>query len=209
MSHAEIPMWLAWARELQAMGQTGLHYAQNPYDRQNYARILHIAAEMVAARTDVGTDQALERFALQPGYATVKVDVRAAVVCDGRILLVRERADGHWSMPGGWADVGESPTQMVVRETKEESGFEVEPLKLVGAYDANRAGRPLEFYHAYKLVFLCRLQGGEACTSHETLDVGFFSFDELPPLSIHRTNAQHLAEVQAHLQDPCRPAAFD
>jgi ADP-ribose pyrophosphatase YjhB (NUDIX family) len=112
-------------------------------------------------------------------------------------------------MPGGWADVGDLPSEMVVREVWEESGFRVVPRKVIGVYDANRSGRPLAFYHAYKLIFLCELTGGEARPSDETLDVGFFSFDDLPPLSLSRTHWRHLAEVEAHLRDPDRPAAFD
>lgn len=112
-------------------------------------------------------------------------------------------------MPGGWADVGDLPSEMVVREVWEESGFQVVPRKVIGVYDANRSGRPLELYHAYKIIFLCDLTGGEARPSDETLDVRFFAFDDLPPLSVSRTHGRHLAEVEAHLRDPHRPAAFD
>ncbi len=201
--------WLDWARELQALGQTGLHYASNHYERQNYKRILEIAAEIVQQATDLDQLEVLEHFRVQPGYATVKVDVRAAVVHEGRILLVRERADGRWAMPGGWADVGETPSEMVAREVREESGYIVRPTKLLAALDANRGGVPLEFYHAYKLIFLCTLLGGEPAVSEETSEVGFFDFDGLPPLSTNRTNQQHLDEVRAHLLDPNRPPAFD
>jgi len=203
------PKWLEWARELQALGQTGLHYASNHYDRCNYARVMEIAAEMVELATGLDKLPALERFRIQPGYATVKVDVRAAVVHESRILLVRERADNLWAMPGGWADVGEKPSEMVVREVREESGFLVRPVKLVAAFDANRSPTHLEFYHAYKLVFLCELLGGQATPSEETSAVDFFAFDELPRLSLNRTNRHHLAEVRAHLLDPSRPPAFD
>lgn len=201
--------WLDWARELQALGQTGLHYASNHYERRNYARIQEIAAEMVEQATGLEPCEILERFRVQPGYATVKVDVRAAVVHEGRILLVRERVDGRWALPGGWADVGETPSDMVTREVREESGYLVRPVKLLAAFDANRGGVPLEFYHAYKLIFLCELLGGEPTPSEETSEVGFFDFNELPPLSMNRTNHRHLAEVQAHLLDPTRSPAFD
>jgi ADP-ribose pyrophosphatase YjhB (NUDIX family) len=112
-------------------------------------------------------------------------------------------------MPGGWADVGEMPSAMVARETWEESGFEVESRKVLAVYDANRGGRPLEFFHAFKIIFLCEITGGEARTSDETMAVDFFSFGKLPPLSSQRTNERHLEEVQAHLADPGRPTAFD
>jgi ADP-ribose pyrophosphatase YjhB (NUDIX family) len=209
MPDGDPPRWLAWAREIQALSQTGLTYAENEYQRERYRRLAEIAAEMIANYTQVPGEALLEGFLAQPGYATPKVDVRGAVVREGQLLLVQERVDGRWTMPGGWADVGELPSVVVVREVREESGFEVVPRKVVGLFDANRSGRPLALYHAYKIVFLCELAGGEARPSDETLAVRFFSFDDLPPLSSNRTNERHLAEVRAHLVDPGRPAAFD
>lgn len=209
MPESAIPRWLQWAQELQALSQTGLTYSNTPYDVQRYTRLMEIAAEIVAAHTSLDREDLLEDFHAQPGYATPKVDVRGAVVRDGQILLVQERIDGRWCMPGGWADVGELPSEMVVREVWEESGFRVVARKLAGVFDANRSGRPLPLYHAYKLVFLCDIVGGEARGSDETLAARFFPFDELPPLSSNRTNERHLSEVRAHLDDPARPAAFD
>jgi ADP-ribose pyrophosphatase YjhB (NUDIX family) len=202
------PQWLAWAREIQALSQTGLTYSDNGYDTQRYQRLTEIAAEIVHAHTGLATEPLVETFLAQPGYATPKVDVRGAVVHEGKILLVQERVDECWTIPGGWADVGDLPSEMVVREVWEESGFHVVPRKLIGVYDANR-NPPLELFHAYKLVFLCDIVGGEARPSDETLAVDFFDFDDLPPLSTNRTNTRHLAEVLAHLADPDRPAAFD
>lgn len=204
-----MPQWLEWAREIQGLCQTGLAFAETDYETQRYTRLSEIAAEIVASQTDESLKKLVENFSAQPGYATAKIDVRGAVVRDGKILLVQERRDGRWAMPGGWADVGDIPSKMVAREVWEESGFEVVPRKVVSVFDANRGGRPLEFFHAYKIIFLCEITGGEARPSDETTDVGFFSFDELPPLSMQRTNEKHLAEVRAHLADECRPAAFD
>jgi ADP-ribose pyrophosphatase YjhB (NUDIX family) len=201
--------WLEWAREIQALGQTGLTFSKNEYDIQRFQRLMEIAAEIIATHTQLPKEPVLQNFLAQPGYATPKVDVRGAVIRDGKILLVQERSDERWCMPGGWADVGEIPSAMVVREVWEESGFEVVPRKIVGVYDANRSGRPMEFYHAYKIVFLCEIIGGEARPSNETLAAAFFSFDDLPPLSSNRTNEKHLAEVLAHWRDDTRPTAFD
>ncbi len=205
----ELPRWLAWAREIQALSQTGLTYSLNEYEVQRYRRLSEIAAEIVREHTRLEPQPVLDGFLSQLGYATPKVDVRGAVVRDNTILLVQERNDGRWAMPGGWAEVGERPSEMVVREVWEESGFRVVPRKVIGVFDANRDGRPLEFYHAYKVVFLCDIIGGQACPSHETLAVEFFPFDDLPPLSSNRTHDRHLAEVLAHLRDPNRPTAFD
>ena len=209
MTENDSPRWLEWAREIQALSQTGLTFSSSDYETQRYTRLAEIAAEIVQHHSGVSKKSLLNDFLMQPGYATPKVDVRGAVICDDQILLVQERVDGRWCMPGGWADVGETPSEMVVREVWEESGFRVKPRRVVGVYDANRSGRPLSLYHAYKLVFLCELVGGEARPSDETLAVGFFSFDNLPPLSSNRTNERHLADVQAHLQEPGRLAAFD
>jgi ADP-ribose pyrophosphatase YjhB (NUDIX family) len=203
------PIWLELAREIQAIGQKGFNLTQGYYDRMNYARLLEIAAEMVAMKTPLEREQVLETFMVQPGYATAKVDVRAAVVREGRLLLVQERRDQKWCMPGGWADVGEYPSEMVAREVLEESGFNVQPFRLVGVFDANRAGRPLEFFHAYKIIFLCRIMGGEPRTSDETMGVDFFEFDDLPQLSENRTSLRHIQEVRARLADDSLPAAFD
>jgi ADP-ribose pyrophosphatase YjhB (NUDIX family) len=209
MSDIAPPRWLGWAREIQALAQSGLAYSSNEYEQLRYQRLTEIAAQMVEAHTDLAGEEVLESLSMQPGYATPKVDVRGAAVREGRILLVQERSDGCWCMPGGWADVGDLPSEVVAREIWEESGYLAVPRKVIGVYDANRSGRPLEFYHAYKIVFLCEITGGEARASHETADVAFFAFDDLPPLSQNRTNERHLEEVLAHLQDPERPAAFD
>lgn len=209
MATEAVPRWLAWAQQIQAIAQTGLTFSDNEYETERYAHLMRLAAEIVREHTGLPKEDVLADLFSQPGYATPKVDVRAAAVREGRILLVRERRDGLWTMPGGWADVGDTPAEMVVREAREESGYEVRPVKLVGVFDANRDGRPMRFYHAYKLVFLCEVTGGEAQTSYETSDVAFFAFDDLPPLSSARTNERHLAEIRAHLADPSRPAHFD
>ncbi len=209
MSDENVPAWLEWAREIQAICQTGLTYSTNHHDTFNYTRLMRIAAQITEAHAGPGRRSWDRIFLEQPGYATVKVDVRGAVVRENKVLLVRERADGKWSLPGGWADVGEAPGEMIVREIFEESGFSAVPVKVVGVFDANRAGRPLEFFHAYKIIFLCRFLGGAAAASDETSECGFFPFDNLPELSLNRTAPRHLEEIAAHLADQGRPAAFD
>jgi ADP-ribose pyrophosphatase YjhB (NUDIX family) len=203
------PQWLEWARELQSMAQTGLAYSLSPYDTDRYVRMARIAAEITSAHTRLGEPEILESFGLQPGYATPKVDVRGAVVADGQVLLVQEKSDGGWCLPGGWADVGETPSQMVVREVREESGLDVTPVRLVGVYDANRSGTPLSFFHAYKLIFLCEVTGGEPRGSNETTAARFFSFADPPSLSTERTNLRHLADVRAAALNAASGARFD
>lgn len=202
--------WLSWARQLQAIAQSGLTYANDPYDIERYESVRQLAAEMMAAAspdTEVGTIAGL--FARETGYATPKVDVRAAVFREDRILLVKERADGGWTLPGGWADVGEAPSVAAVREAKEESGFDVIARKVAAVYDRDLHGHPPIPYHTYKLFFLCDLAGGEAVTSHETEEVGFFAEDRLPPLSLTRVTPEEIAHLFDHHRHPDWPTSFD
>jgi ADP-ribose pyrophosphatase YjhB (NUDIX family) len=207
MNH-QTPQWFAWAQEIFSLSQSGLTYSGNEYDIERYKRLQEITAEMIASQSEVSKTAVLESFSMQAGYITPKVDVRGAVVQDGKILLIQERADGNWAMPGGWADLGNSPGSVAEREVWEESGFRVKAEKVVAVIDANRL-EPMEFYHAYKIIFLCRLLDGEPRTSYETLAVDFFDPDNLPPLSVFRTNEAMLQEVFAHVANPDRPTAFD
>lgn len=201
--------WLEWAREIQSLCQTGLAFASTNYEVERYKRLLEISAEITSSYTNLSKEELTKIFMDQPGYATPKIDVRAAVIAEDKILLVQERTDDKWSMPGGWADVGDLPTQVAERETKEESGFVVKATKLIGVFDANRSGRPMEFFHAFKLIFLCDLIGGEASASSETKDVKFFPLNGLPPLSENRTNQKHINEIIYHLSDVNRPSFFE
>jgi len=200
---------LKWAQELQALSQTGLAYSKSAYDTERYKRVAEIAAEIASSAGAGAREQILGAFLAQQGYATPKVDVRGAALREGRILLVRERSDGKWCLPGGWADVGETPSEACAREVREESGIEVVPRKIVGVYDANRSSGPLPLFHAYKIIFLCDVAGGEPRGSVETEDAAFFSFEDIPPLSSPRTDLRHLEEIRAHVQNPQRQAAFD
>ena len=204
----QAPKWMEWAQEIFSLSQSGLTYSGNEYDIERYKRLQEITAEMIASQSRIEKEAVLESFSMQAGYITPKVDVRGAVVKDGRILLIQERADDRWAMPGGWADLGNSPKSVAEREVWEESGYRVRAEKVIAVIDANHI-EPFEFYHAYKLIFLCTLLEGEPRTSHETLAVDFFSPDHLPPLSLYRTNEDMIKEVFAHLQNPNRPTAFD
>ena len=209
MEENKIAKWLKWAREIQELSQTGLAFAITDYEKQRYKRLTEITAEIVAHRTQLKKETVEKVLMKQPGYATPKIDVRAAVIKDDKILLVQEKSDKRWAMPGGWADVDDIPSEVAIRETKEESGYDVKPTKVIGVFDANRLGGQLEFFHAYKIVFLSDLTGGEAKTSDETQDVGFFSFEALPPLSLNRTNEKHIKEIISHLKNSQRQTYFD
>lgn len=200
--------WIAWAREIFSMSQAGLTYSQNEFDIERYKRLQEITAEMIESQSGLSKESVLESFSMQAGYATPKIDVRGAVVRDNKILLIQERMDGRWAMPGGWADLGNAPASVAEREVWEESGYHVKAEKVVAVIDANRI-EPMEFYHAFKIIFLCTLIGGEPQVSHETMAVDFFDMNNLPPLSLYRTNESMLREVFAHIQDPNRRTAFD
>lgn len=204
----QTPKWLDWAREIFSLSQSGLTYSGNQYDIERYKRLQEITAEMIASQSDIPKEMVLESFSMQAGYITPKIDVRGAVILDDKILLIQERADGKWAMPGGWADLGNAPASVAEREVWEESGFRVKAEKVVAVMDANRI-EPMEFYHAFKIIFLCKLLDGEPRTSHETLAVGFFDPNNLPPLSSYRTNENMVREVFAHVKNPNRPTAFD
>ena len=202
------PKWIVWAREIFSMSQAGLTYSQNEFDIERYKRLQEISAEMIESQSELSKESVLKSFSMQAGYATPKIDVRGAVIRDNKILLIQERMDGKWAMPGGWADLGNSPASVAEREVWEESGYHVKAEKVVAVLDANRI-EPMEFYHAFKIIFLCTLIGGEPQVSYETLAVDFFDLNNLPPLSLYRTNANMLQEVFAHAQDPHRRTAFD
>jgi len=205
----QVPQWLRWAREMQAIAQTSLHYVENDYQRQRFQRILELAAEITETHTRLPAAEWAGTFSTQKGYATPKVDVRGAVFQDGKLLMVRERADGGWCLPGGWADVGDVPSEAAEREVQEEAGFRVHARRVIGLYDANRSG-PLEFFHAFKLIFLCDLISGEATPSDETTEVAFFGQDELPEvLSGERTRPRHLEQAFAMAENPDLPTFFD
>jgi ADP-ribose pyrophosphatase YjhB (NUDIX family) len=206
----EEPQWLLWARELQAIAQTGLAFTQDPYDAERYQRLRGIAAEMFSAGSGVAIDRIVSMFERDVGYATPKVDVRGAVFRDGRILLVQEASDGGWTLPGGWADVNQSAREAVEREIREESGYEARALKLAAVYDYRRQGHRNPLPNSiYKLFFVCELTGGEARVSLETTGVDFFDPEHLPALSLGRTNPWQVARMVAHRRDPSIPTEFD
>lgn len=202
--------WLDWAQRLQAISQTGLTYCRDPFDTERYEAIREIAAEIMAKGAGL-TDASFitNLFKGEVGYATPKVDVRAAVFDQDRVLLVREREDGCWTLPGGWADIGCSPSLNVIREVREESGYESEVLKLAAVYDRNLHGHPPIPFYTYKLFFISRLIGGMTAHSIETDGVDFFDENGIPQLSLTRVTPTQIRHMFDHYRHPEWPTSFD
>jgi len=205
------PVWLVWARELQAIAQTGLTFATSTFDRERYKAIRSLAARIMAARSDANFACVEGLFAKQAGYATPKVDVRGAVIEDGRILLVREIADaGRWTMPGGWADVNQSPSECVIRELREETGLKVTVRKLAAVYDRARQGHPPHPFDVYRLFFICDVVGGAPKAGLETSEVAFFGENKIPEdLSAERILPHQIRRMFEHARDKDLPTDFD
>jgi ADP-ribose pyrophosphatase YjhB (NUDIX family) len=203
------PAWLPMGRELRAIAQTGLAFSRDPYDRRRFERIRELAAQLLAGGAETDAARLLDLMGLDGGYATPKVDVRGAAFRDGRVLLVREVSDGGWTLPGGWADVNQSPSECVVREIEEESGFTARARKLAAVHDYRTRHPRRHLDSIYKLFFVCELTGGSARPSEETSAVDFFARDALPPLSLGRTTAAQIELMFEHAEHPDLPAGFD
>jgi ADP-ribose pyrophosphatase YjhB (NUDIX family) len=198
-----------WARTLQAIAQSGLTYTENEFDRGRFEAVREVAAEIAASLTGEEQLELLARFADEVGYATPKVDVRGVVLAEAGVLLVREVGESSWTLPGGWADVGRTPSQAVEREVLEEAGVTVRAARVLGVYDRDFRGRPQWPAHVYKLYVLCEpVAGSPAGDGVETEEATFFPTDELPPLSA-KTPVDHLREALAVAADPARGAGID
>jgi ADP-ribose pyrophosphatase YjhB (NUDIX family) len=201
--------WLELAQKLQSIAQSGLFYSDNPFEIERYKQIMEIAEEMISMQTGFDKDKIDHLFMSEAGHSTPKVDVRGVVFKDGKILLVKEKVDGKWTVPGGWADVGFSPSENAEREVFEESGYKVRAKKVLAVYDRNKQGHTPYIFHLYKIFFLCEIVGGESKTSYETDDVGFFDLNELPPLSTGRITQKQIERFFEHYRNPDLPTDFD
>jgi ADP-ribose pyrophosphatase YjhB (NUDIX family) len=200
---------LDWARKVQAIAQNGLAFTTDPFDRERYTELTELVATLLATELDIPVTQAKGFWQGDEGYATPKVDVRGGIFEDDRVLLVRERSDGKWTLPGGWVDINDSPSGAVVREIREESGYQARAVKLAAVIDKLRHPHPPGIHHIYKLFFLCERIGGAAATSNETDAVQFFPVRELPELSTGRVLASQIERLHQHQLHPELPTYFD
>jgi ADP-ribose pyrophosphatase YjhB (NUDIX family) len=197
------------SRRLLALSQTGLHFTAEEYDRERYREIGDIATRLLELQSDIAAEAVRLAWFVEDGYATPKVDVRGAIFRDNRVLLVRERVDDKWTVPGGWADVNDTPSSAILKEIEQESGFTARVLKLAAIYDRNKRNNPPYLFHSWKLFFVCEITGGEARTSYETTAVEFFPLDALPELSTGRSTVAQIRRMHQHYLDPHLPTEFD
>ena len=203
------PQWLRWVKRLQAIAQDGLTYSEDDYDLGRYEQLRELASEMLAAHSTGTLEEARDLLALETGPATPKVDVRAVVFKGDRILLVKEPNEAGWSVPGGWADVGESPSEAAARETLEESGYRVRPVRLLAAHDRDRHGHPPMTYHVYKLAYLCEILDDEPLSDVDSNGASFFEGKEIPELSVTRVTRAQISRFFEQHSDPTLSTDFD
>lgn len=203
------PKWLEWAKQLQSIAQAGLTYSKDVYDLERFEIIRNMSVEILTHYTDMDSKNIKELFANETGYATPKVDIRAVIFRGNKILMVRENNDGDWSLPGGWADIGLTPSEVAVKEVKEESGFDVKAIKLIALLDKKCHPHPPSPFHVYKMFIQCEIIGGKPQVGIETNGIEFFAENELPSLSIARNTESQIQLAFKHLHNPQEPVYFD
>ncbi len=203
------PKWLDWAKQLQSIAQAGLTYSKDVYDLERFELLRNISVEILSHQTDTDVTVIKDLIANETGYATPKVDIRAVVFRNNKILMVKENTDGDWALPGGWADIGLTPSEVAVKEVKEESGFDVKAIKLLGVLDKKCHSHPPSLYHVYKIFIQCEIIGGQPMEGIETRAVEFFAENELPALSIARNTKTQIEMAFKNLNNPEEPVYFD
>lgn len=184
--------WLSWAIEIQSLAQAGITYTKDLYDKERYERLREISAEMLKEKTDVSLEKVKNLFCNETGYQTPKIDTRAVIFKDNKILLTHEN-NGTWSLPGGWCDVLESIKSNTIKEVKEETGLDVETVKIIALQDRNKHNKPVYAYGICKVFVLCNIIGGEFVENIETTEIGYFTLDEIPNnLAEEKTNKEQI-----------------
>ena len=188
--------WVEWSKKIMAIAQNGLTFARDKYDIERYQQLRQLASEIMASYTNHTAEEIYNFISKENGYATPKVDVRGVIFEKNKILLVQESIDGLWTLPGGWADVCNTPAENVEREIFEEAGLTARAERLLAVYDRTKQGHvPAYPFHIYKMFFLCTITGGERKAGMETLDTGFFELNALPVLSLGRVNERQIKRM--------------
>ena len=201
--------WLKWAIEIQSLAQAGLAYTNNVYDIERYERLREIAAEIIEEKSNISLEKVKDLFCNENGYQTPKIDTRAAIFKDEKILLTHEN-NGTWSLPGGWCDVLESVASNTIKEVKEETGLDVETIKIIAVQDRNKHNKPIYAYGVCKIFVLCNVIGGEFIENIETTEIKYFSLDEIPNnLAEEKTNNEQIEMCFKAYKDEKWQTQFD
>lgn len=208
MNKNQQPEWLEWAKELQFIAQAGLTYSKDAFDIERFERIREISAEIVSRQTGLPLEKVKDLFCNEEGFQTPKLDTRAAIFKDNRILLVKEK-NGTWSLPGGWVDVNQTIKSNTIKEVKEEAGLDVEVTRIIAVQDRNLHNLPPYAYNVCKVFVLCEAQGGDFQPNIETIESGYFSLDEIPPLAEEKNNKEQIEMCFAAYQDKDWVVQFD
>ncbi|WP_164669974.1 NUDIX hydrolase [Virgibacillus doumboii] len=201
--------WLEWAKRIQSLSQAGLTFSKDVYDIERYEELRDISAEIMEEYTELEMEKVKNLFTNETGYQTPKMDVRGVIFQDNQILFVKEKIDDRWSLPGGFCEIGLSPAENIVKEIKEESGFDVTPTKVLAVLDKNKHPHPPDPYHYYKLFIQCEIVGGQAEVGIETKGVNFFSEEDLPQLSVNRNTESQVKLLFESLRNPNKNTIFD
>ena len=194
--------WIYWSQQIQAIAQNGLTYAKDKFDIERYKKLQDLAAEIISTHTDHSIKEVQDYITKETGYATPKIDVRGVVLQGKKLLLVKEKIDNLWTLPGGWADIHETPSENIEREVREESGYVVKANRLLALYDRNKHGHePAYPYYVYKIFFLCELVGGKPQAGIETSGVGFYNLNNLPELSVSRVTHKQIQRMMELIQN--------
>lgn len=202
------PVWLEWAKELQFIAQAGLTYSKDPFDLERFARIREISAEIMSRQSGIPIKDIEKLFCNETGFQTPKLDTRAAIFNDGKILLVKEK-DGRWSMPGGWVDVMQSIRSNTVKEVKEEAGLDVEAIRIIAIHDRNKHNQPPYAYNVCKVFVLCRIIGGCFKENIETVESRYFGPEEIPLLAEEKNNEEQVRLCFSAYNNPDYEIEFD
>lgn len=208
MNKNQQPEWLEWAKELQFIAQAGLTYSKDAFDIERFERIREISAEIVSRQTGLPLEKVKDLFCNEEGFQTPKLDTRAAIFKDNRILLVKEK-NGTWSLPGGWVDVNQTIKSNTIKEVKEEAGLDVEVTRIIAVQDRNLHNLPPYAYNVCKVFVLCEAQGGDFQPNIETIESGYFSLDEIPPLAEEKNNKEQIEMCFAAYRDKDWVVQFD
>ncbi|WP_342600933.1 NUDIX hydrolase [Psychrobacillus sp. FSL H8-0483] len=201
--------WLEWAKRIQALSQSGLAFSKDIYDIERYEELRTISAEIMEEHTGLEMQKIEDLFTNETGYQTPKVDVRGVVFKDDQVLMVRETIDERWALPGGFCDIGLSPSENIVKEIQEESGYDVVPIKLLALLDKDKHPHPPEAHHYYKVFIQCEIIGGNPITGIETSGIQFFSKNNLPSLSTNRNTESQIITLFEFLENPKKETIFD